>query len=281
MGILYNTGYIVLAFNFERLRKIATGIAVSGASIGPFVFSPLFQMIHEIYGYTGFFILFAGLTLQGCILGALMKPSRIELAAKRGRKLKSRTSHNSMCSCSPTVLKNIPLLALCLSCALCSIGVFLIYLHFPKYSVQNGSAVTETAWFLSLAGVTGGVSRILLGFIINNDHISEDIVYFISYALLGSLTIVVPFFINNHALKLVYSVVLGMNTGTCYVVLNSIVLRMTGPEHVAQGTGYVMMFIGFGTLIGPPLGGNVMVANKYVFAFRSLYDIRHNKPFKG
>jgi hypothetical protein len=63
LGICYNTGMIVLAFNFEKKRNIACGIAISGAGIGLFILTPIYQMIYETYSYTGYFLLLGGLAL--------------------------------------------------------------------------------------------------------------------------------------------------------------------------------------------------------------------------
>jgi MFS family permease len=50
IGLVFNSGYIVLAFNFEKKRNMATGIAVSGCGLGAFILAPLFQLIYHEYG---------------------------------------------------------------------------------------------------------------------------------------------------------------------------------------------------------------------------------------
>lgn len=256
VGLIYNTGYIVLAFNFEKKRNMATGIAVSGCGIGPFILSPLFQLIHHHYGYNGFFLMVAGLGLQSCVCGALLRPSHLETTSKLARK--NRKTENCF-SCDLTVVKNASLFCVGMSGFFLNIGIFLIYLHFPKYAMDNGSSESEVSLYLSIAGICSCIGRILLGMASNSDNVNEDIVYFGSYVMIGVCTIIIPFFISFHSAKILYVIVLGSYSGACYVVVNTIVLKLTGPNHVAQGTGLVMAYIGVGTLIGPPIAGNTLL----------------------
>ncbi|VDI82988.1 Hypothetical predicted protein [Mytilus galloprovincialis] len=274
VGLLYSTGYIVIAFNFEKKRNIATGIAVAGCGIGPFVLSPIYQMIHHEYGYNGFFLLFGGLSLNACVVGAVLRPSRLEVSSRIAR-TKKRTLNKTGCECDLTVVKNLPLFCVCISGVFLNVGIFLVYLHFPTYAMENSSTEVEVSWYLSIAGISSCVGRILLGMATNSEDVSEDIVFFGTYSILGGATILLPSFIKFHYAKICYSILLGVNSGSCYVVINTIVLRLTGPKHVAQGTGYVLAYVGVGTLIGPPLAGFIIdnggsYAESFVIAGLSL-----------
>jgi hypothetical protein len=44
-----------------------------------------------------------------------------------------------------------------------NLGIFLIYLHFPKYAMDNGSSESEASLYLSIAGMCSCIGRILLG----------------------------------------------------------------------------------------------------------------------
>jgi len=255
IGLVFNSGYIVLAFNFEKKRNMATGIAVSGCGLGPFILAPLFQLIHHEYGYCGFFLFMAGLSLQACVCGAVLRPSRLEMSSKLAR-MNIKPQNNTCLSCDATVVKNISVLCVALGGFFLNIGIFIIYLHFPQYAMNNGSSESEVSLYLSIAGICSCIGRILLGMASNSDNVNEDIVYFGSYVLLGVCTISIPLFMSFHSAKIVYMIVLGLYNGTCYVVINTIVLKLIGPNHVTQGTGYILAYIGIGTLIGPPIGGN-------------------------
>ncbi|CAG2247150.1 unnamed protein product [Mytilus edulis] len=231
-------------------------------------------MIYNEYGYNGFFLFYAGLSFNVCVVGAVLRPSRLEASSKMAKK-RNRTLHKKCCECDLTVMKNIPLICVCIAGVFFNIGIFIIYLHFPAYAIENDSTQVEVSWYLSIAGISSCIGRVLLGMATNSEDVSEDIIFFGTYSLIGAATIVVPLFIKIHYAKMMYSIVLGLNSGSCYVVISSIVFRLTGPNHAAQGTGYVMAYIGVGSLVGPPLAGVIVdnggsYATSFIIAGLSL-----------
>lgn len=198
--------------------------------------------------------MFAGLTLQVLVAGALMRPSRLEMSAKVAQR-----KHLNHCDrrkfCEIDILKNISLFLVGIGSLLFNIGIFIVYLHFPEYALSHAATEAEVSWCFSISGICSSIGRILLGLATNSDTVDENLVFFGSYVLLGICTVGFPLFISMSSLRNVYMAILGIYNGACYVVVNSIVLNLVGPKQVAQGTGYIMAFIGLGTLIGPPLGG--------------------------
>ena len=59
---------------FSKKRGMANALAFSGASLGNLVFAPIMTALFENYGYTGTMFMVAGMTLNTCISGALMRP---------------------------------------------------------------------------------------------------------------------------------------------------------------------------------------------------------------
>src|SRR5271170_7524388 len=59
---------------FEKRRAFATGLAVCGAGIGTFIFSPLTNYLLEEYSWRGTFLIYAGVLLNCCVCGALFRP---------------------------------------------------------------------------------------------------------------------------------------------------------------------------------------------------------------
>jgi predicted MFS family arabinose efflux permease len=58
--------------------------------------------------------------------------------------------------------------------------------------MDNGSSESEVSLYLSIAGMCSCIGRILLGMASNSDNVTEDIVYFGSYVVLGVCTIIIP-----------------------------------------------------------------------------------------
>ena len=59
---------------FNKKRGMTKALAFSGASFGNLVFAPILTTLFVNYGYTGTMFMVAGLKLNSCITGALMRP---------------------------------------------------------------------------------------------------------------------------------------------------------------------------------------------------------------
>ncbi|CAH1972935.1 unnamed protein product [Acanthoscelides obtectus] len=73
-GFLYVPSIITIGFYFERWRALATGIAVCGSGIGTFVFSPLSEILINIFGWRGALLCQGALVLSCVIYGSLFRP---------------------------------------------------------------------------------------------------------------------------------------------------------------------------------------------------------------
>ncbi|XP_071161639.1 monocarboxylate transporter 12-like [Mytilus edulis] len=257
LGICYNSGLIVLGFNFERKRNLACGFAISGSGIGPFLLTPIFQFIYETYGRTGYFILLGGLSLQYCVCASTFWESEIEKRSKEHKPLQKQRSHDS---CRPyiSIMRNLPLSCICSCLFLADISVFLLYLHFPKYCLQTNSTKTEISLFMSLAGIWSAIGKLLFGMANNSHDIDETITLFGTFGILGIGTIIFPFFRYEFYAKVIYASILGCYSGCCWIVLNTIVICIIGRERFAHAIGYIMLYCGLGTLFGPPLAGFIV-----------------------
>ena len=58
---------------------MAVGISVCGSGVGAFVFPPLIQMVLDEYGWQGSMLILAGLVLQVCIAGSLMRTLTVDV----------------------------------------------------------------------------------------------------------------------------------------------------------------------------------------------------------
>ncbi|KAL1486680.1 hypothetical protein MTO96_008901 [Rhipicephalus appendiculatus] len=82
LGFITGTGFgftllpaiVCVTSYFDRRRSLATGITVCGSGVGTFVMAPLVQALLRSYGWKGTLIICSGLSLQGVVAGALMRP---------------------------------------------------------------------------------------------------------------------------------------------------------------------------------------------------------------
>lgn len=73
LGVGYVTAVVSIAFWFDKRRTFATGIGASGTGLGTFIVAPLTQWLIANYGWRGATLILAGLLLNMCVCGALMR----------------------------------------------------------------------------------------------------------------------------------------------------------------------------------------------------------------
>ncbi len=74
LALIYLPSMVMVGYYFEKRRPIASGIASSGSGFGMVIFAPLAAYFTNEYDWRGALTLLAGVTLQGLVLGAVMRP---------------------------------------------------------------------------------------------------------------------------------------------------------------------------------------------------------------
>ena len=74
LGLLYLPNIVAVSYYFQEKRAIATGVAVCGAGVGCFIFAPLGLLLLDKYDWKNAMLFVAGVTLNGCVFGALLRP---------------------------------------------------------------------------------------------------------------------------------------------------------------------------------------------------------------
>ncbi|ESO11891.1 hypothetical protein HELRODRAFT_185246 [Helobdella robusta] len=71
---MYLPMVVCVSYYFDKKRAFATGIAVCGTGVGTFLFAPFSRWLLEIYDWKNAMYIIAGLSLNGVILGLLLRP---------------------------------------------------------------------------------------------------------------------------------------------------------------------------------------------------------------
>lgn len=71
---LFGNGLVMIGNYFKRIRTIANGVALSGASVGTFAVPPLMEYLLQLYGLSGTYLILGGLYLMVAVSGALYRP---------------------------------------------------------------------------------------------------------------------------------------------------------------------------------------------------------------
>ncbi|CAL1545290.1 unnamed protein product [Lymnaea stagnalis] len=73
-GCCYLPSVSMVAMYFTTKRSIAMGISASGLGAGAFFMAPFLNWLVDYYGWRGCMLILAGISLNMCVLGALMRP---------------------------------------------------------------------------------------------------------------------------------------------------------------------------------------------------------------
>ena len=73
-GFMFMAAVAAVSRWFDTRRALATGMAVSGAGVGIFVFAPFLRLLIEHYGGEGAMLIEGGLAFQGCVFALLLRP---------------------------------------------------------------------------------------------------------------------------------------------------------------------------------------------------------------
>lgn len=113
LSLCYVAAVVSVAYYFDKRRSFATGISVCGSGIGTFIFPPIIQYLIQEYGWRGCTVLLAGIFLNMCVCGCLMRDlewttHRAKQKRKSRLKTKNGTSFDSFSITTSTNTAAVP-----------------------------------------------------------------------------------------------------------------------------------------------------------------------------
>ena len=212
---------------------------------GMIIMAPLYEAARDFYGDTGFFIALAGLSANMVVFGTLCIPSKLEIyyLEKRKSNLDKKTKDGQSAAWQTLkiylhVAKQKSVLCLCFCMISYNFGKHLVFLHLPKYCTEMGFTPAQASFLLSLSGIMGIIGRPLAGLAANNEQIDDLLIYSGTMGMTGLATILFPLFSKFYVGQTVYAIFLGLNFGCCYVVTESVFIKLVGVEFMAKAIGF-------------------------------------------
>lgn len=267
MGILEGTGISfswipamsMVSHYFARWRPIAYAIVSSGECVFAVMFSPLLTWLIETYGWRGALLVIAGLQLNICVCGALMRPLETAHAPSQERKdcsedddavLTSKKKPIFQCS----LLKKPEFLIYILFAIFAAVGFFIPTLFLVPFASSLGIDSYWPAFILSVLAVADLIGRIFCGWLANMRLLRNlQLLTFVA-ALLGVVLLLLPISHNFWAI-LVFSSLYGLLLG-CVVAVHVIaIVDIVTLDGFDCGLGLFMLFRSIGGFAGPPAGG--------------------------
>lgn len=269
IGLTYSSSIVVLGYNFDRSRNLASGLVASGSGIGTFLVPIIWRRSFTKYGISGAFLMIGAFAFHASIAGILFRPSKTELQHKMTTPCSRRSRRKSPESGGSRLCTNYSFWLFCVSIFCWSLGVSSVYLHLPTYAKTNGISDSDASFVISIVGIVSIIGRIMTGLAAHSVDVEELILYSGNFGITGLATCLLPLFADTYAGFVVYVVIFGMYSGGVYALLLTITMDIVGIENLSNAFGVEMIFCGTGYLIGPPLSGKV--------AFDSASHVSHQR----
>ena len=97
-GLVYLPSIVAVSQYFDKRRAFATGLGVSGAGIGTFIFSPITSILIKVYTWQGAILIQSGLVLNCIACGLVFRPINLQnvpsIKYEPDEKTEKRTNQN-------------------------------------------------------------------------------------------------------------------------------------------------------------------------------------------
>ncbi|XP_019646533.1 PREDICTED: monocarboxylate transporter 13-like [Branchiostoma belcheri] len=267
-SLMHSPSLAMIGRYFDKRHATANGIAVCGTGIGIFAFPPLYQFLIDEFGWRGALLIVAGIPLNGCVCGALMRPIKlkedrkdekvdIEPQGSTDQEQKKRLLHfceKVMEAFDVTLLKHRPFLVYCVSLFGTSLGNSMIFVHLVAHAQHIGVEKTPAAFLLSILGISEAVSRPLHGWLSDRVHISKLYYNMIGNTGLAILNFAIPFG-RTYTGLVVCMVLYGFLSGPFNALIAVMVKMYSSVSRISSGLGWALVFEGPAYLLGPPIAG--------------------------
>ncbi|HEX7034565.1 MAG TPA: MFS transporter [Pseudomonadales bacterium] len=240
---------------FIRRRAFASGIAVSGIGVGTLVMPPLASFLIESFGWRGAYLALGvlGASIGGAMALLISNDPSDRALAPDGDPSRMTDSPGPLAGYSiGEALRTRRFIGLYVGCLLCSLGVFVPFVHLVPYAMQEGVPQSLAVLLVGLIGLGSTAGRFVLGGLADRlGRRASLLATFSGMALAMTVWAMSSGFWSLAAFALVF--------GVCYggwvALLPAVVMDDFGGRNVSGIIGVLYSSVAFGTLIGPSAAG--------------------------
>ncbi|KYO26265.1 monocarboxylate transporter 13 isoform A [Alligator mississippiensis] len=238
-ALVFTPTMATVARYFRRRRTFATSLALSGAGLSAFAFSPLFQLLAEAYGWRGALLLVGGLSLHLVACGALLRPLALP-------------AEPSPAPVGLALLRHIPFVAFTAAVTLVNTGYFVPYVHLVARARELGLGEYQAATVLSAMAVADLAGRLASGAVADTRSCGLLRLLAAWTALAGVALTLVPLGTSYPVLG-VLAAAYGFFAGALTPVVFSLLPQLVGVGQIYGALGLLQMLESGGGLLGAPL----------------------------
>ncbi|XP_068524568.1 monocarboxylate transporter 13-like isoform X2 [Anas acuta] len=233
---------------FPARRALATGLAMSGASVLGLVLAALVPLLLDAYGWRGTLLVMAAVSFNLLVAGALLRPLKTPKESPgpaRGRWGLWR------------LLRHGPFLRYSLAFVLVDAGYYVPHVHGPARAHEVGCTEHQAGQAMAAMAVADGGGRVLAGWLA--PRLAVPLLHHLLAwgALTGLALLLLPLgtsFGGLLALVLAY----GFCAGAVVPLQFTGVAEVMGAGRLLHAIGLMQMLESVGSLLGAPLAGAPM-----------------------
>ncbi|KAG2461617.1 MOT12 protein, partial [Polypterus senegalus] len=229
---------------FSERRALANALASSGECVFIFSLTPVFQWLITIMSWRGAMLIIAGIQLNLCVCGALMRPYRhVEpRPGTRGPLL------------DLSLLRLPEFICSAIFSLLTVLAFFVPSIYLIPFAQSNGVDQLSATFLVSYWAITDLTGRLSCGWLANLALVKNIQLLAVMVAILTVGLLLMPS-ATSYTLMVALSCFCGFFFGAMTSLLITVLIDVVGVSKVDSGLGISMLLRGFGCLCGPPLAG--------------------------
>ncbi|XP_077983226.1 monocarboxylate transporter 12-like [Glandiceps talaboti] len=278
-GLILNPHLGIVSLYIKKRYVMANALVVSGSGIGIFIFTPLWQLLIETYGWRGAFIIFAAINANLCVCGTLLKLPKMtkinfEMTGTQHFDDASidKTDNEINTKAKPTAIRQIreicdcglymkyPIFDIITFALLLGIGVG--FYGVPAHMVARAASMRlsserNIALIMSIFGVAGILGRLaptVLLLILKPLNITSTSLFGIALVLAG-ITNLLSSLADSYLTYCVYTAFLGLFCGLFFTLFSQAIKDVVGPSNLTAALCVSSPWGSIGGFMGPPVAG--------------------------
>ncbi|XP_014678693.1 PREDICTED: monocarboxylate transporter 3-like [Priapulus caudatus] len=256
MGISFVAGFAIVGEYFHKWRHLAFAVTSVGVGVAPLLLAPLQQLLINAYTWRGAMLVSAGLLLNGCVVGAVMRDPP-HAAAPSSSSPPPRGVAASVCDME--LFRDPCFYLLCLCNFLHGFGNSPVLVLFCDHLATQGYGANDVAWLFSLWGVMNTIGRPLAGAVCQLKSLRNSSVYLFYAAVMlsGGFALLIGSTGQSHAFYVASICGYGFFFGATFGNWGNVMLDLFGQSKLVAVTGWSLVSMGTSYFIGAPVGGHL------------------------
>ncbi|XP_028912882.1 monocarboxylate transporter 4 [Ornithorhynchus anatinus] len=268
LALNFQPSLIMLNRYFDKRRPMANGLSAAGSPVFLCALSPLGQILQDLYGWRGGFLILGGLLLNCCVCGALMRPLEPpKTAGTAVEAAKAKKAPKKLLDFS--VFKDRGFLIYTVAASIMVLGLFVPPVFVVSYAKDMGVPDTKAAFLLTVLGFIDIFARPLCGFVAGLKWVRPRCVYLFSFSMIfNGITDLVGSMASSYGGLVAFCIFFGISYGMVGALQFEVLMAIVGTQKFSSAIGLVLLMEAMAVLIGPPSGGKLLDATHvYMYVF--------------